>query len=161
MEDECISCTVYFQQSVVSWVYYVTALSNWWIMVVGFFSNDCFTSTEHDRLCCSRFCCCLFDLSQPLACPSFVIHHYPGLFVNTAKMQAEEPRAGRHIFPELFWHSWHKVDGRGNSKLLSSGRRCFTFSLVSGVLCGRPILLTHQPWGDWFGVSCRDLESWP
>lgn len=37
----------------------------------------------------------------------------------------------------------------------------FIFSPVSGLLCGCPILLTHQPCGNWFGVSCQNLESWP
>ena len=66
-------------------------------MVADFLSNDCSTSTEDDRPCCSRLYCRLCDLSQPLVRPSFVIYHYPSLFVNIVKMQAEELRAGKAI----------------------------------------------------------------
>lgn len=69
------------------------------------------------------------------------------VFVNFAKMELEEQRAGRaiRIFAELVLHSQYRLHGRGNSELLSSGQRGFIFSPVSGVLCGCPILLTHQP----------------
>lgn len=157
-EDECISCTVYFQQSVVYWVYYVIALSKWWIIVVGLLGNDCSTSTEPDRVCCCRLCL-LFVWFISASCLPFICHSSLPWFVCEYCKDASRRAKSRQT--ELFWHSWHKVDGRGNSKLLSSGQRCFIFSLISGVLCGCPILLTHQPWGDWFGVSCWDLESWP
>lgn len=54
--------------------------------------------------------------------------------------------------------SAHSARSRWSSKLQSSG---FIFSPVSGVLCWCSILLTHQPCGNWFGVSCQDLVSWP
>lgn len=56
---------------------------------------------------------------------------------------------------------WFCTVGPELMKLDSAEQSSFIFRPISVVLCGRPILLTRQPCGNWFGVSCRDLQSWP
>lgn len=66
------------------------------------------------------------------------------VFVNLAKKKPEEQRAGRAI-RILSLLSWFRLHGRRDRKLLSSDQHGSIFSPVSAVLCGCPILLTHQP----------------
>lgn len=97
-------------------------------------------------------------------CPLFVRCHYPALFsINITNKPLKGPRAGE-ANEGLSLQSWfctvctESVEERPG-KLLSSGRCGFMFGLVSGVLCGRPILLTHWLRGNWFGVSYWDLRE--